>query len=87
MRESYPPVEVANMRQSNSWVFSGHGDLIFRTVLIIRSSRSSNGVWSQSVTTRHFGFLGVAQVQEVGRIVRETLIDRFVEKLNRANAL
>ena len=87
MRESYPPVEVANMRQSNSWVFSGHGDLIFRTVLVISSSSNRNGVWSQRVTQRHFGFLAVAQVQEVGRIVRETLIDRFVEKLNRANAL
>jgi hypothetical protein len=85
-RESYPPVEVANMRQSDSWVFSGHGDLIFRTVLVITSS-SGRGGWSQSVRRRHFGFLAVAQVQEVGRIVRETLIDRFVEKLNRANAL
>jgi hypothetical protein len=85
-RESYPPVEVANMRESGSWVFSGHGDLIFRTVLVISSSRSSNGNWNQRVTQRHFGFLGVANVQEVGRIVRETLIDRFVEKLNRASA-
>ena len=56
-------------------------------MLVISSSSNRNGVWSQRVTQRHFGFLAVAQVQEVGRIVRETLIDRFVEKLNRANAL
>jgi hypothetical protein len=85
-RESYPPVEVANMRQSDSWVFSGHGDLIFRTVLVITTS-SGRGGWSQSVRTRHYGFLAIPHVQEVATLVRETLIDRFVEKLNQASAL
>ena len=35
----------------------------------------------------HYGFLAIANVDEVAKLVRETLIDRFVEKLNRANAV
>jgi hypothetical protein len=87
IRESYPPLEVANMRQSNSWLFSGSGDLIFRTVTVITTSRNRNGTSSSSVRTVHYGFLAIAQVQDVGRLVRETLIDRLVDKLNRAGCL
>jgi hypothetical protein len=85
-RDSYPPLEVAAMRRSDSWVYSGSGDLIFRSVTIVTTSRSRTG-WSQSVKTRHYGFLAVPQINDVEKIVRETLIDRFVDKLNRANYL
>jgi hypothetical protein len=87
IRESYPPLEVANMRQSNSWVFSGCGDLIFRTVMTVTTSRNSRGGSSSSVRTTYYGFLAIPHVQEVATLVRETLIDRFVDKLNRASAL
>ena len=84
--ESYPPLEVANMRRSDSWLSSGCGDLIFRTATVITTSRSQRGKMSASVRTVHYGFLAIGNIQEVEKLVRETLIDRFVEKLNRAGA-
>jgi hypothetical protein len=41
---------------------------------------------STSVSTKHYGFLAVARVREVEKLVRETLIDRFVDKLQMANS-
>jgi hypothetical protein len=83
-RESYSPLEVSGMRRSDSWLVAGCGDLIFRTVQVVSRSRGS---WSSSVKTIHYGFLAVAQVGEVEKLVRETLIDRFVDRLNQASAL
>lgn len=82
--ESYPPLEVANMRRSDSWLSSGSGDLIFRTATVITTSRNRNGTSSSSVRRIHYGFLGIAKVGEVERLVRETLINRFEERLTRA---
>jgi hypothetical protein len=86
-RESYPPLEVANMRRSDSWLASGSGDLIYRTVYVVSTSRSRSGGFSSSVRTVHYGFLAIAQVAEVEKIVRETLIDPVVDKLIGASAL
>jgi hypothetical protein len=86
-RESYPPLEVSNMRRSNSWLASGSGDLIFRTVYVISTSRSRSGGFSSSVRTVHYGFLAIPQVAEVENIVRETLIDPVVDKLTGASVL
>jgi hypothetical protein len=85
-RESYSPVEVAQMRRSDSWLFPAGGDLIFRTVTTITTSRSSRTGTSRSVSTKHYGFLAVAQVKEVEKLVRATLIDPFVDKLQMANS-
>ncbi len=84
-RESYSPLEVSPMRRSDSWLVAGGGDLIFRTVKVIK--RTGGGIFNTSVRTIHYGFLAVAPVAEVEALVRETLIDRFVDKLNQANAL
>jgi hypothetical protein len=86
-RESYPPLEVSNMRRSDSWLASGSGDLIYRTVYVVSTSRSRSGGFSSSVRTVHYGFLAIAQVAEVEKIVRETLIDPVVDKLTGASAL
>jgi hypothetical protein len=80
-RESYSPKEVAAMRRRDSWVFGEAGDLIFRSVTVVRSSCSQQGGSSRSVRTIHYGFLALARVQEVERLVRETLIDRFADQL------
>jgi hypothetical protein len=85
-RDSYTPLEVSAMRRSNSWLVAGSGDLIFRTVQVVSTSRT-RGVSSTSVKTIHYGFLAIAQVGEVEKLVRETLIDRFVDKLAQASAL
>jgi hypothetical protein len=81
--ESYPPLEVANMRRSDSWLSSGCGDLIFRTALVISTS-NNRGRLTQSVRQIHYGFLAIAKIGEVERLVRETLINRFEERLTRA---
>jgi hypothetical protein len=85
-RESYSPLEVAALKRSDSWAVRGSGDLIFRTVQVVSTSRT-RGVSRSSVKTTHYGFLAVAPVGEVERLVRETLIDRFVDKLAQANAV
>jgi hypothetical protein len=86
IRENYAPSEVAAMRRSDSWIYGGGGDLIFRTVQVLTTSYSRGRAW-QSVRTYHYGFLAIDCVREVEKLVRETLIDRFVDKLTAANAL
>jgi hypothetical protein len=86
-RDSYSPLEVAGMRRSDSWLFAGTGDLIFRTVQVVSTSGNRTGPWRTSVKTIHYGFLAVPQLGAVEKLVRETLIDRFVDKLNQASAL
>jgi hypothetical protein len=86
-RESYPPLEVAAMRRANSWLFADSGDLIFRSVTVITTSRGPQGGASRSVKTTHYGFLAIAHAKDVERLVRETLIDRFADKLSRASSL
>jgi hypothetical protein len=86
-RDSYSPLEVSNMRRSDSWLAAGSGDLIFRTVYVVSTSSNRRGGFSQSVRAVHYGFLAIAHVGEVEKVVRETLIDRFVDKLTGASAL
>jgi hypothetical protein len=86
-RDSYSPLEVTAMRRADSWVQSGSGDLIFRTVQVLNTTRYRSGRTNQSVTTTHYGFLAINHPKDVEKLVRETLIDRFVDKLQQANAL
>jgi hypothetical protein len=85
-RESYPPLEVSKMQRSDAWLQKGCGDLIFRTVHVVSTSRTSTGL-KQSVKTTQYGFLAIRNVRDVEKILRETLIDRFVDKLQQASSL
>lgn len=80
-RESYPPMEVMRMRRGDSWLLAGGGDLIFRSVTTVTTSRSSRTGSSRSVSTTHYGFLDIARVKEVEKLVRETLIDPLADRL------
>jgi hypothetical protein len=84
-RDSYTPLEVSGMRRSNSWLARDGGDLIFRTVNIISRSRKGT-TWSDSIRTIHYGLLAIDHLDEVERLVRETLIDPFVDRLSQAGA-
>jgi hypothetical protein len=86
-RESYSPSEVAGMRRRDCWLSQGEGDLIFHTVVTIRTSSRGGMFGRQSVTRTHYGFLAIAHVLEVEKLVRETLIDPFTDKLRAANSL
>jgi hypothetical protein len=87
VRESYSPMEVAGMRRRDSWLVPSGGDLIFRTVKTVTTSYNRSGGSSSSVKTTHYGFLSIANVKEIDKLVRETLIDRFVDKLQAASNL
>ena len=82
-RDSYTPLEVSNMRRSDSRLAADSGDLIFRTVQVI-SRTQSRGVGSTRVKTIDYGFLAVARIGEVEDLVRKTLIDRLVGNLKLA---
>jgi hypothetical protein len=84
-RDSYAPLEVSGMRRSNSWLAGDSGDLIFRTVHVITRSRKAT-TWSDKVKTIHYGLLAIDRLDEVEHLVRETLIDPFVDRLNQAGA-
>jgi hypothetical protein len=86
-QESYSPAAVARMQRRDCWLSAGDGDLIFHTVVIVRNSYSRQGGFRQRVMTKYYGFLAVARVGEVEKLVRETLIDPFVDKLQAAGAL
>lgn len=83
-RHSYSPLEVSGMRRAGSWLVAGCGDLIFRTVTVVTHSRGNSTFGNTSTKTNYYGFLAVAHVDEVEKLVRETLIDRFVDRLTAA---
>ena len=74
------------MRRGDSWLLADGGDLIFRSVTTIRHSTSRHGHSSRSVTRTHYGFLAIARVKEVEKLVRETLIDPFADRLQMASS-
>jgi hypothetical protein len=80
-RDSYTPLEVSNMRRSDSRLATDSGDLIFRTVQVISRTQGRPSVGSTRVKTIHFGLLAVAQIGSVENLIRETLIDRFAGNL------
>lgn len=82
--ESYSPLELSGMRHSGSWLMANSGDVIFRSVQVI--SRTTGPRGSVGVKTIHYGFLAIGQPREVEKLVRATLIDRFVDKLTQASA-
>jgi hypothetical protein len=87
-RDSYSPLEVSAMNRRDSWLGGGNGDLVFKTVNVVSRADS---IWEMvlrtNVKTIRYGFLAISDVAAVEKVVRETLIDRFVDKLNRANSL
>ena len=85
-RESYAPLEVSGMRRLGSWLAAGSGDLAFRTVQVVSTSGNRTGPWRTSVKTIHFDFLAIPHLDAVEKLVRETLIDPFVDKLNEASS-
>ncbi len=82
--DSYTPLQLQNMNRRDSWFAKGAGDLIFRTErrLEVSTSYNSRGRGSTSVREKiiRYGFLGVEDVTEVEKIVRQILVDPLVDK-------
>ncbi len=74
---------LSNMRRGDSWLTAGSGDLIFRSVQVVSSTRSRSGGISSRVKTINYWH---DRNRNAEKLVRETLIDRFVDKLTQANA-
>jgi hypothetical protein len=85
-RESYPPQEVAAMRRSDAWLEAGSGDLIFRSVIVVKRAGSINGLPIPGWKTTNYGFLAIPHVRNVEHIVQETLVDPFVDRFHRARS-
>jgi hypothetical protein len=79
--ENYNPAQLANMWRRDMWFFGkGAGDLVFRSVTTITVTTGRHGGVSQSTT--YYGFIAIENVREIERLVRETLVDRYMDKLN-----
>lgn len=88
-RTNYEPAQLVNMRRAGSWIMGdGAGDVIFKTITKITTTHYQNrrGGYagsSTSVTQIHYGFLAIRRAQEVEQLIRETLVDRLVDKLQK----
>jgi predicted Zn finger-like uncharacterized protein len=73
--ESFYPDLLAHMRRMGSWIFGGDaGDLVFRSVTTITTTHSRRHGTSTSVSTVYYGFLGIRSLDEIERVIRQTLL-------------
>jgi hypothetical protein len=86
-KEPYLPSALVNLRSAGSWLGGGVGDVIFRTKVTIHVETSRRGPTTETRSETRFGFLAVERHKDVERMVRETLVDRFMDKLAQANDL
>ena len=78
---NYTAVNLTRMRRADSWIYGrGAGDLIFHTTTIVTVS---SGRYGSGVSTRqvHYGFLAIDNVRDVEKLMRETLIDKFMDRV------
>jgi hypothetical protein len=80
--DNYSPAQLTNMFRRDMWLFgNGGGDVVFRTLTIITTTHYRRGGTSTSMQTYLYGFLAVENVRDIERLVRETLVDKLVDKL------
>ena len=73
--ESFYPDLLQHMRRMQSWIFgSDSGDIVFRSVTTITTTHHARGGASTSVQTTYFGFLGIRNLDETERIIRQSLL-------------
>jgi hypothetical protein len=78
----YSAGDLGGMRRREWWFFDNAGDVIFRTKVTIEISNTrSRGLDIRRHTT-YYGFLAVRHPQQVEALVRETLVDPILDKLN-----
>jgi hypothetical protein len=78
--DNYSPLQLHAMVRHDSWMVRGAGDLVFRTRTEITVTNHGRGGTSVSQRVIRFGFLGIDNAGKVERILRETLIDRLVDR-------
>ena len=83
----YMPDIVARMRRRNSWVLKGGGDLIFRTVTVIKTTkyvdrRGRNMGSETNVTQHHYGFMAIDGVGRVEKIINARLVEPYLDRVH-----
>lgn len=74
-QESFYPDLLAQMNRMQSWFFGANaGDLVFRSVTTITTTYSRRNGTSTSSSTTYYGFLGINNLDEAERMIRETLL-------------
>jgi hypothetical protein len=94
-KDVYTPTQLTQMRTLPAWTRKGAGDLIFKTVITITTTtttrRSRHGMGrsstSTNITETHYGFLAVDDYKKVDKLVRETLVDKVLDKLAELNQM
>jgi hypothetical protein len=81
--DNYAPNQLTNLRRADMWFFAkGGGDLIFRSVTVITTTYRQRGPTSTSMREYRYGFLAIERCRDVEKLIRETLLDRLLDKLN-----
>jgi hypothetical protein len=79
---NYSPAELTNLRRRDSWFFGdGAGDVIFKSVTVITTTYSNRGSRTSSRTTL-YGFLSIRKAKDVEALIRETLVDPLLDRIN-----
>ncbi len=77
---SYNPMQLTNMWRRDMWIFGkGGGDVVFRTRTVTTVTTGRHG--GVSSRTYLFGFLSVENVADIERLIRETLLDRMMDRI------
>jgi hypothetical protein len=86
---NYNPADLAGMRRREWWFFQDAGDVIFRTKVTItvtdHYARGPGGGYRGSSISKKitlYGFLSIRRPREVELLIRETLVDPVLDKLN-----
>jgi hypothetical protein len=83
----YSIQQLARYRRINAWMPAGGGDLVFYTIKET-TTRHMGGfqgpVISESVRWLHYGFLNLAEVTDIERLLRATVVDPFLAVSQRA---
>ncbi len=91
-REHYKPEDLMNVRRIDAWLVKGAGDVVFRTKTIITTTtyrdKRTGGYRGSSTSKRviYYGFLAVDNAREVELLIRDTLVEPFIEKVQKIRA-
>jgi hypothetical protein len=79
--DSYSPAQLQGMQRRDSWWVRGAGDLVFRTrtTVTVTTYRDSPATVREKVT--RYGFLGIDNVREVEKLVREALVNPLTDNM------
>jgi hypothetical protein len=85
---NYNPAELTGLRRADSWFVKDCGDVIFKSITVIttttyRGARTGRYMGSSvSKKTYNYGFLAVRNPRAIEVLIRETLVDPLMDKMN-----